>query len=154
MDFSLKRGSIIMPVQIADIMKFFGSLTEFLLIFSVFNFVVKAINKKYRKQIQASKFKVVFNTLMKFTVKNHKLIGFAAILFGTIHGLYELNARGYNLSINYILAGVLTLSCMLILGILGVYGFKFKKSKRENWFYAHRIIAGLAMVGLLLHLTQ
>jgi len=154
MDFSLKRGSIIMPVQIADIMKFFGSLTEFLFLFSVFNFVEKGINKKYRKKIQASKFKVVFNTLMKFTVKNHKLMGLAAILFGTIHGLYELNASGYNMSLNYILAGVVTLSCLLILGILGVYGYKFKKAKRGNWFYAHRVIAGLAIVGLLLHLTQ
>jgi len=143
-----------MSVQIADIMKFFGSLTEFLLIFSVFNFVVKAINKKYRKQIQASKLKVPFNTVMKFTVKNHKFLGLAAIIFGTIHGLYELNARGYNLSSNYILAGVFTLSCLMVLGMLGIYGFKFMKSKRGNWFYAHRIIAVFAIVGLILHLTQ
>jgi len=30
--------------------------------------------------------------LMKFTLKNHKLLGIAAFVIGSVHGIYQLNA--------------------------------------------------------------
>ena len=136
---------------VSEFMKFIGTLTAIFFMASIFNYVIKGINKKYRKQIQASSFKDIFNILMKLTVKNHKLLGTMAIFLGIFHGLYELNAVGYDFGIFFVVAGVVTLSCMVILGILGNYGFRFMKSKRGHWFYAHRIIAALALLGLLLH---
>ena len=136
---------------IAEFMKFIGTLAAIFLLASIFNYVIKGINKKYRKQIQAGKYKNIFNTLMKLTVKNHKVLGAMAIIMGLFHGIYQLNAVGYDLCIYFVLAGVVTLSCMVLLGILGNYGFWIMKSKKGYWFYAHRIIAALALIGLILH---
>ncbi len=137
----------------SDIMKLVGTLTELFLAAAVFNYVIKAVNKKYRKQIMASKYKDLFNLLMKLTIKNHRLFGFGALLLGTAHGLYELNATGFVLGNGYIMAGVLTLASMALLTVLGVFGFAVKKSKRGVWFYAHRFIAAFAIMALGLHLV-
>jgi len=137
----------------SDFMKFLGTITAFLVLFSAFNYVIKGINKKYRKEIQAGSYKNVFNTLMKFTVKNHKLLGIMAIITGTFHGLYQLNSYGFNISIGFILAGVITLLFIYIQIILGFYGHKVMKSKRGLWFYSHRFVAVIIVLGLLLHNT-
>lgn len=137
----------------SDFMKFLGTITAFLVLFSAFNYMIKGINKKYRKEIQASSYKNVFNTLMKFTVKNHKLLGIMAIITGTIHGFYQLNSYGFNIGIGFIVAGVATLLFIYIQVILGIYGHKVMKSKRGKWFYSHRFVAVIIILGLLLHNT-
>lgn len=136
-----------------DFMKLLGTITALLVLFSAFNYLIKGINKKYRKEIQSSKYKNVFNILMKFTVKNHKLIGLLAIVTGSVHGLYQLNAYGYQIGIGFILAGVTTLAFIYIQGILGIYGYKIKKSKRGLWFYNHRFVAVIILLALVLHRT-
>lgn len=137
----------------SDIMKFFGTLAEILLIAAVFNYVIKGVNKKYRKEIMESPFKDLFNFLMKFTVKNHKLFGIGAVVLGSIHGIYQLNATGFAFGIPFILAGSVTLNSIVILAISGMFGFWVKKSKRGIWFYVHRTIAAVAVLALGLHLV-
>ncbi len=137
----------------SDIMKFFGTLAEILLLAAVFNYVIKGVNKKYRKEIMASQFKDLFNLLMKFTVKNHKFFGIGAVVLGSIHGIYQLNATGFAFGRPFILAGSVTLNSMVLLSLFGIFGFWVKKAKRGIWFYAHRIIAAVAVVALGLHLV-
>lgn len=137
----------------SEFMKFLGTLTAILVLFSAFNYLIKGINKKYRKEIQASKFKDIFNILMKFTVKNHKLLGLAAVVTGSIHGLYQLSSYNYKIGIGFILAGVTTLSFIYLQGILGIYGYKAMKSKRGRWFYTHRFVAVAIILALILHKT-
>lgn len=67
--------------------------------------------------------------LMKFTVKNHKLLGIAAFVIGSVHGIYQLNAYVYKFGIGFILAGVITLFRLFIQGLIGMFGFKVMKSK-------------------------
>jgi len=76
-----------------------------------------------------------------------------AIITGTVHGLYQLYSYGFNIGIGFILAGVTTLLFIYIQVMLGIYGHKVMKSKRGLWFYSHRFVAVIVILGLLLHNT-
>lgn len=119
-----------------------GAVTFFGL--SGMNYVVKAINKRYRKQIGASNFKNVFNPFMKIVVKNHKLFGLIAIAFALVHGFFKFQTWGI------VPSGVLTLSLLVLQGFLGGYGFR-KKKREGKWLYWHRIIPILIILSVLNH---
>lgn len=121
-----------------------GAVTFFVL--SGLNYVVKAINKKYRKQIGASNFKNVFNPFMRVMVKNHKLFGAIAITFALVHGFLKFQTWGF------VESGILTLSLLVTQGLLGGYGFR-KKKREGKWLVWHRIIPVLIIFAVLNHVV-
>ena len=121
-----------------------GAVIFFVL--SGMNYVVKAINKRYRKQIGASNFKNVFNPFMRAMVKNHKLFGAIAITFALVHGFFKFQSWGF------VESGILTLGLLVTQGFLGGYGFR-KKKREGKWLFWHRIIPILIILSVLTHVV-
>jgi len=65
-----------------------GSLTAILFTIAFLNRPVKAINRRYGKEIAKTSFKGTFQSLMRFLVRNHKL-------FGALAGASALDSRGH-----------------------------------------------------------
>ena len=132
-------------------MKEFGEFLGWLIIISygitVLNFIIKAVNKKYSKQIAKNpEFKKYFSIIMKFVVKNHKVFGFAAALFILLH--FAVQFKNFGLSVTGITAAAL----MILQILLGMYGAYVNKKRAGIWFYTHRIIAVVVFLAIIIHI--
>lgn len=132
-------------------MKELGEFLGWLIIISygltALNFIVKAVNKKYSKQIaKKPKLKKYYNTAMRFIVKNHKIFGFATVGFILIH--FAVQFTSFGLNITGLIAAIFMISQIL----LGMYGAYINKKRAGIWFYAHRTIAIIILVAILIHI--
>lgn len=118
---------------------FFYSLT-------MLNYVVKFVNKKFKKQINNNKtFAANYMKFMRFIVKNHRYFGFLAVLFLVLHFLIQFTSYGVSIT------GGIAASIMIFQILLGMYGFKAKK-KGKNWLIIHRSIAVMILMAILIHI--
>jgi hypothetical protein len=124
-----------------------GSLTAILFTLAFLNRPVKAINKRYGKAIAKTSSKGAFQSLMRFLVKNHKLFGALAGTSALIHGVMKASAYGF------VASGFLTLSLIMLQGVLGGYGFRKMKGKAGIWLKVHRLIPYLVFLSIFNHVV-
>ncbi|ETA79568.1 hypothetical protein [Youngiibacter fragilis] len=124
-----------------------GSLTAILFTIAFLNRPVKAINRRYGKEIAKTSFKGTFQSLMRFLVRNHKLFGALAGASALIHGVMKASVYGF------VASGFLTLSLVMLQGILGGYGFRKMKGKQGVWLKIHRIIPYLVFLSIFNHVV-
>ena len=114
---------------------------------TLMNFITKYINKKIMADKAASqKMKDIMKLLLKVFVKNHRLFGFATILFILIHLILQFLTFGLNTT------GLIAASLMLLQVFMGMYGTALHKKRTSLWFHMHRIIAVAILLGVALHL--
>lgn len=130
-----------------EIGEFLGWLIIISYVLTILNFILKAVNKKYSKKISSSpNFRKYYNILMKFIVKNHKLFGLLTIVFILSHFLVQFLNMGLNIP------GLIAAILMLCQIFLGMYGAYINKKRTGLWFYAHRTIAVILAIAILIHI--
>jgi predicted heme/steroid binding protein len=129
----------------------FGGLFGWLIIISfggtILNYIIKFINRKWGKKISGSAGgKKTLGLLMKIFVRNHKIFGFATVLFLLLHFISQFTRFGINLT------GALAACILLLQVFLGMYAVQAKKPRKGLWFILHRTIAFLLLLAISLHL--
>jgi hypothetical protein len=126
---------------------FFGNIIVILYLLTILNFFVKYINKNYRKVLMKNeKIYQAFTKLMKFTIKRHKLFGILTVVFILLHFILQFTQFGLNIP------GVIAALIMFVQVGFGIYGSK-KKKRGKSWLWAHRIIAVILMIAILIHVS-
>ena len=151
MDYILNINQSIKFILGGFRMKELGEFLGWLIIISygltVLNFIVKAVNKKYSKQIAKNiKFKKHFTAVMRFIIKNHKFFGFATVGFILIHFAVQFTNRGLNIT------GLIAAIIMILQIFLGMYGAYINKKRAGAWFYTHRTIAAVLLAAIFIHI--
>lgn len=127
-----------------------GELAGWLLIIcyisTILNYVIKGLNKRFKKQFSNPKTKQIISTLMKIFVKNHKKFGYATIIFLLIHVIIQFSNYGMNIT------GLIAAILIIIQVLLGMYGSYVNRKRAGVWFILHRIIAILIVLGIVVHL--
>lgn len=125
----------------------FGWLLVIAFAGTILNYILKAVNKKWGKKISANPAGSTFmKLLMKIFVRNHKYFGFAAGFLLILHFLVQFTNVGLNLT------GGLAALLMLCQLLLGIYATAAKRPRKGLWFWIHRLIAVLLILGIALHL--
>lgn len=126
---------------------FLGWLTIFLFAGTIANYIVKFINKKWGKQIATSPTgKKSMTLLLKVFTKNHRYFGIAAFAALLFHFVIQFFRFGFSIS------GFIAAVLLILQVILGIYASINKKKRKGAWFIAHRSIAVLLILGIMLHL--
>jgi hypothetical protein len=129
-------------------MKEFGAVLGWFifacLVFTVLNFFVKRINKKWIAPLPAdSKTKSIYGPFMKLIVKNHRYAGIGAGVIALTHIIVQIT--GMYASVPGIIACTL-LVCTVILGCVMYFGHKPKLIK------IHRAMAFASAAAVIVHL--
>ncbi len=126
---------------------FLGWLIIIAYIGTLLNYVTKAINKCWRKQISANmKMNSLMEILMNIFVKKHDYFGFATAAFLILHLLLQFLI--FRISTTGLIAAVLLLFQVL----LGLYASLRHRPRKGIWFTIHRTISFLLMIGIAFHL--
>lgn len=124
-----------------------GNIVLILFLLALLNYVVKYINRNYRKQLMKNEAGYqLFTKVMRFTVKNHKYFGLTVIIFLLLHFAVQMSLYGISIT------GAIAAIFMLAQIGLGYYGSK-AKNKGKTWLKAHRLIAVLLLISVLVHLA-
>ncbi|MGB4659239.1 MAG: hypothetical protein WBI07_08670 [Mobilitalea sp.] len=111
------------------------------------NFVVKAVNKKFGKNMaKYPKFKKIYSTIMKILVKYHKLFGLSTIVFILAHFIVQYTSFGLRIS------GGVAAAVMILQILLGIYGAYVVKKRSGAWFILHRLIAVILLIVIAIHI--
>jgi hypothetical protein len=126
----------------------FGWLITAGLFLTLLNYPIKAIYKsKIAKLPRESKTKAIYGRVQKVIVTYHRFFALFTTLMLALHVVIQLMYRW--LSWTGLVAAIL----MVINGFLGGYGHYVKKKKRSAWFYAHRTVAVLLIIAIVVHLV-
>ena len=116
---------------------------------TLLNYIVKFINKRFGKKINASSTgKKIMKALMVIFVRNHKYFGFAASAFLLVHFIIQFNKYGF------VVSGVITGILLILSAVIGMYGTVKKKPRKGLWFITHRILAVLMIIGVVVHIIN
>lgn len=118
--------------------KILGWLIVVALAGAILNPSVKLLNKKFSKNNM--------RLPVKIFVVNHKYFGMVAITLLLIHFIVQFINYGPNLT------GVLAAVLLIMQVFLGVNAIRKRKPRKGIWFVAHRIIAVLIIVAVVVHL--
>jgi hypothetical protein len=115
---------------------------------TVLNYFVKLFNRKVMKDISMdSPLRKRYTGFMKLIMKSHGYIAIYLITFLLLHLLIELVHEGF------FITGLVTAGLLILQVILGGYGSLVKNKKRGPWFLAHRAVAALMAVALIIHIS-
>lgn len=129
-----------------DIGEFLGAMIIFFYSLTILNFIVKFVNKKFKKQINKNKtVSTYYLKAMRFIVRNHRYFGFTAVLFVLLHFSVQLVTHGPSIT------GIIAASIMVLQIGLGIYGHKTKK-KGKAWLMIHRSVAVMILIAILIHI--
>lgn len=132
---------------LSEIGGFLGWLTVIAYAGTMLNFVLKVVNKKYGKNISSHPDgKKLMSILMKVFVRQHRYWGFAAVLFLLLHFLMQFSQFGISIT------GVIAATILILQIGLGMYGAYLHKKRAGAWFWVHRFIATLLILGIVIHL--
>lgn len=125
----------------------FGWLLVWAFIGTILNYCLKLVNKRFGKKISANpSAKKVMKVLMTIFVRNHKYFGLATVVLLLAHFVAQFSRFGINVT------GCIAAVIMIIQAGLGICANIRKKPRKGMWFYAHRLIALLLILGIALHL--
>lgn len=124
-----------------------GILTAIGFIFALLNFFVKFINKNYILKLNKDKryFASYYTKIMKFIVKNHKTAGIITFILMLSHFFIAYASHRIKMT------GIIAAAIMLMVVILGIYG-KLNKKVRGKWLTAHRTLAFILILAIILHI--
>lgn len=123
----------------------FGYLSVVFYFLAIFNYLVKGINRKFGEKIKKQKsIYVYFKPTMSFIVKNHRIFGLLTFLFFLAHSIILFSLFGFNPT------GFAAAMVLIVQMTLGGYGYKSKR-RFKHWLAAHRSIAALLLVTVLVH---
>ncbi|BCN32293.1 cytochrome b5 domain-containing protein [Anaeromicropila herbilytica] len=131
-----------------EIGNLFGWLIVISYVGTMLNYVVKAINRKYGKKIAKNQnAKQIMSLLMKVFVKYHRLFGYATVVFLIVHYVMQYMNFGFNIT------GTVAAALMIIQVLVGIYGSYRAKKRAGAWFFTHRLIGILLILGIVLHVA-
>lgn len=114
---------------------------------TILNYILKFVNKNFGKSINASVYgKKIMKLLMMIFVRNHKYFGFITIVFLLVHFIIQFSKYGINVT------GLIAAVMMIFEVMLGLYANVKKKPRKGVWFFVHRMISVLLILGIALHL--
>ncbi|NLM78425.1 MAG: hypothetical protein GX173_10115 [Ruminococcaceae bacterium] len=126
----------------------FGWLITIGLFLTLLNFPVKVVYKAAIARLpRESKEKKIYTLLQKQIVTHHRFFALFTTVMLVAHVLIQLMYRWFSWT------GLAAAILMVINGFLGGYGHYIKKKKRSAWFTAHRIVAVLLIIAILVHLV-
>jgi hypothetical protein len=113
---------------------------------AVMNYFVKLINKKVSIEMSIDPLNSKkHSVLLQYLVKSHIYIGLYLATLILLHLMIELVHRGFYIT-GMILGGL-----MIVQILLGAYGAFVKGRIKGQWFYAHRIVAAMIFVAIIVH---
>ena len=117
-------------------------------LWSVSDYFVKLLfRKKINAMPQASTFRKRYIKFMQAVVKSHIYVPLFMLTIMFLHLMLEL------IHIGFFITGVITFALMLLQIGLGIYGAYVKGKKKGPWFYAHRVVAAMLFVAIVIHVT-
>jgi uncharacterized YccA/Bax inhibitor family protein len=124
-----------------------GMLTGIFFGIAILNFFVKYVNKTFINKLKSDKndFKNIYRKFMRLIVKYHKILGTLALIFLVLH--FYVSYSSGRLKSTGILAGII----MLVVVLLGFYGFYINKNMRGAWLKVHRVLAFVLLAAVALH---
>ncbi len=131
----------------SEIGGFLGWLIIIAYVGTILNYILKVVNKKYGKNISSGPTgKPIMSVLMKVFIRQHRYWGFATVLFLLLHFLLQFNQFGISIT------GVIAAAILILQVCLGMYGAYLHKKRTGAWFWTHRVIAILLILGVAIHL--
>lgn len=115
---------------------------------ALLNFFVKYINKKYINKLPKDKKKYadLYRVFMRYIVRYHKIAGITATIAIAAHLYLMYNYRGLSLP------GLTAAGVMLIVFVLGIYGFYINRNMRGPWVKVHRFLSFLLILLIGFHI--
>ena len=128
------------------------SMGTFLGISVIVFYTLAALNAAAKPMLKKAKtiasshheFGKAIESFARFLIKNHRILGRFAVLLLAVHAGVQFSRFGSSLT------GIAAASLMVVQVTLGAYGAKTKK--RGGWLIAHRLVALLLPVAMLLHI--
>jgi hypothetical protein len=132
-----------------DIAGIFGWIVAIGYTIAMLNFVLKFVHKKIIIKLQKDKKKLVdlYRIFMKYIIKYHKLIGVITAITVIIHFLIM------SIYVEVSISGIISMTLMLIIFALGIYGSLINKNFKGAWLKIHRIVAFLLFLVIIIHIT-
>ena len=125
----------------------FGWLLVSALAGTILSFFLILINKRFGKKIAASpKGKKIMKVLLTIFVRNHIYFGLATVALLLTHFIIQFTNIGFNIT-GGIVAGLLIIQILY-----GLYAYIKKKPRKGVWFFLHRALAALIVLGIAIHL--
>ena len=123
-----------------------GVLTAILFGVAVFNFPIKWINRNWVMKLpKEHAFRVGYQTVMKFLVKNHRFFGFGAVGVMVTHVTLQIIFQWVSVS------GLIAAGLALLTIALGIILFKSKKrTPAMLWVHRESVIA--LTIAVIVHL--
>ncbi len=109
-----------------------GIATAVLFGLAILNFLVKWINRKWVMKLpKENAFRSVYQTTMKFLVKNHRYFGFGAAALMVAHVVIQIIFAWVSIT------GIITAALAVVTMTIGIVLFKSKK-RNPALLWAHR----------------
>ncbi len=125
---------------------FLGWLTVWSILATLLNFILKTIHKKFMQNRSKESFlKKIMPPLMKIFVKNHKFWGLLSLLLLALHASLQFLKWGVSLS-----GAAAALAILIQIG-LGLYGTYLHKKRQGTWFFLHRLMSVVLLLGVFIH---
>lgn len=125
----------------------FGWIIVIAYSFTILNYIIKFINRKWGKAIRKNeKLKGPFQLVMSFIVKNHRIFGYITLAGILVHFYIQFNRWGF------VISGTIAAALMIIQAGLGAYGAYIDKKRKGPWLIAHRIVAVLLLFAIIYHI--
>ncbi len=137
-------------MSIEDQMHLIGRFMGWMIVagylWSVMNYFVKIVYKKKVSTMPTdSSFRRRYTKFMQTVIKSHVYVPLFVITIMLLHLLLEL------IHVGFFITGVIVFVLMFTQILLGLYGAYVKYRKKGPWFYAHRVVAGLLFIALVVH---
>lgn len=115
---------------------------------ALLNFFMKYINKKYINRIPKDKksYSDLYRMVMRYVVKYHKMAGIIASIAVLGHLYLMYMTKGLSIP------GLTALIVMIVVALLGIYGFFINRNMRGHWLKIHRILSFILIALILFHL--
>jgi hypothetical protein len=130
-----------------EFIEFFGACVAVSGIGALLNYSLKAFGRRYlpalnkRNKQMASRYRM----FMQFMVKNHRYFGFATAILVAVHFTSAFLFPAYSIT------GLITVTLLLLVILLGIYGFYIRKDYRSAWLSVHRTAAFLLAASAAVH---
>lgn len=122
-----------------------GVITAVLFGIAIANFFIKWINRNWVMKLpKDNKFRVVYQQVMKFLVKNHRFFGFGAVVVMVSHVVLQILFAWVSVT------GLVTAGLAVVTIALGLILFKSKK-RTPVLLWAHRGAVIALFLAFLVH---
>lgn len=127
--------------------RFLGWLIVTGYLLTVFNYFVKLINRKViSKKPADSPVRKNYTVFMRIIVKYHRYIALGTTIILLVHFIIQYLVWGFYIT------GLIAAALLILQGFIGAYGTYVRKRKSGPWLYAHRTMAILLPVAILIHI--